>query len=123
MRKTAKKLTEKEKKKAEEIKKLTQEEFFALETNHLKQNLFDKELSIISKDIQNLDTEVSLMKMTIENLSFKKANLIAHQSNTIKKRQTHIDDHQCELEAIRERLGIKGRFGFNPETLEIVGDS
>lgn len=92
--------------------KLTEKEATNLELNKLRSDLSERDIHV-----RRLESVIADLKhkLVVHENSTKIQNLLNDKENLRVKRVE-------EVTAIRDRLGIEGPFGFDPDTLEIVTD-
>lgn len=90
--------------------KLTDKEASIIEVNKLENDILDRDITI--KRLEVLVAELR-SKIVIQESSAKIQELL-QRKELLKKDRTQV------IEPIKERLGIEGAFGFDPDTLEVI---
>ena len=104
------------------MKKLKKDEFLQLELEHLNSELLtkDKEILEFKRQLNRL-TKSNLQHM-IKDLDYECLSLKTELNTVEIKREKQKDKRNIVLSKIRKRLKLSGKFGYNPDTLEILED-
>lgn len=108
-----KKQSKKKKKKEDQAKFLLPEEVCRLDLIYA-----EKQLSTKNKDFKEL--EIQLVKKQHVILAYKLKDLTQQAHELTEETRRQDAEHERIINTIRTRLGISGRFGYNPDTLEVT---
>lgn len=106
-------------KKIEKTKKLTKIELLELENAHLQQSVHDLELKQIDLQKQIAQKDLILMGYQIKELERSKELLNSFEQTIKNKRDAEKTKYVKIIEGIQKRLGIEGKFGYDPDSGEI----
>lgn len=101
------------------IKKLKQSEYLELELEHLMVDAVEKDKEIAQLKMDLAHSRMSTLKYMIKELQMEKVQLADDLQNLSKKREAQTKKRSALLDKIRKRLKLSGKFGYNPDTLEI----
>jgi len=102
------------------IKKLTKIEALELENYFLETEIIKRDLDIeILKDL-GLGLREEIKKYQINEIRLDRSSIKAHQKTLKEKKENLSSQREVVLTKIKKRLGLKGAFGFNPDTLEVT---
>lgn len=103
-------------------KKLSSLEAERLEYSRVLKELRQKETAFLAQAMERLSDRQKILELQIKNLDIERF-LISKDREAVKaKTAQERKDHDALLEQIRKRLKLKGTFGYNPDTLEIIQD-
>lgn len=101
-------------------KKLTSLEYERMESTRLKRELRSKELLLLSQKAERINDKQHILELMIKTLELERRQVLDDkqtvQANLAKEKQ----ENEELLNGIKKRLKISGKFGYNPDTLEIV---
>jgi hypothetical protein len=105
-----------------EPKKLLEVEFERMEKARVLRELRAKEVALVDLKAKFLDAQEMILKLQVKCLEIER-RVCADDRDTISGRK-RMDAEAAEenMSKIKERLSIKGRFGFDPDTLEVIED-
>jgi len=103
-------------------KRLTQLEYERLEKLRLLQEFRGKENQILALRERSIADRKAVLEMSIKNLGLERLEIERECQKVTAALANDKQEHTTLLEDIRSRLGIEGKFGYNPDTLEIVQD-
>jgi predicted DNA binding CopG/RHH family protein len=109
----------KKSKKTKKTKKLTRLELLELENAHLQQSIYDLELEKIDMQKELAKKEKRLLGYQVRDLDSIHP-LLSDSMQTIKEKRTGEKAKYVKIiDRIQKRLGLKTRFGYDPESGEI----
>lgn len=106
----------------EASKQLTELEYERLEKSRLLQEFRAKEMEILKLQERHLSDRKTVLEMSIRNLSLERLEIERERQKVGASLEAEKEGHREILAGIRSRLDLKGEFGYNPDTLEIVQD-
>ena len=101
-------------------KTLLPDEALRMERARILLDLREKELALVAERRKGCDYRQQACQLMITNLTIDRRDLNDEHEKTLAKKLSDQKTHEEFLATVRERLGLLGAFGFNPDTLEIV---
>lgn len=101
-------------------KTLTELEVERLEKHRLLDEFRAKEIEALDLRLSQLQEKRTILELSIRNLEIERRNLLDAKTTVLKQREKDRLERVTHLEQIKARLNVKGNFGYNPDTLEIV---
>ena len=88
---------------------------------HLKDKLVEsKGLEILELQKQAVKDRRTILMYTIKNLDFQELEMNQKIADVKRDIENNSEKRKKYIESIKKRLRITKRFGFNPDTLEII---
>lgn len=103
--------------------KLTSLEFETLEKHRLTVELQRSTLNLHFAEKQNLELTAKVLELKREIAIRSLANKDAEMSQIRSSIEKMLDAQALASSKVTKRLKIKGRFGYDPETLEVIPDT
>lgn len=104
-------------------KKLTEAEHALIEKNHLQKKLCEKDEEILQYKLQHINNQKHILELQSRLLESQKQQ-ISEERKAIEHNKSQADQAKNDhMDAVRERLGLSGRIGFNPDTLEVLDEN
>lgn len=101
-------------------KKLTSLEFERMEHYRLLKELRAKELAILNLQVDRIADKQRILELMIKNLDIERHSIVSDKEKVNKRAGKERDEYEVILSKIRKRARLTGKFGYNPDTLEIV---
>ena len=96
------------------------EEALRMERARILLELREKELALVAEKRRGCDSRQQVFQLMLTNLTIDRRELNDEHEKTLARKLSDQKVHEEFLATVRERLGLLGAFGFNPDTLEIV---
>lgn len=103
-------------------KKLSALEFERMERARLLKELRSKEGESLKLQSELINAQKRILELQISNLELKRRDVIEHQAKVNQKIADDKKQYEDVLTGIKKRLKLKGKFGYNPDSLEVVED-
>ena len=100
--------------------KITELQGERLEKGRLSQDSIKKELEILELRRKNLELQKSLAQVSIQSIDSKMLNMANEISHSKRKQADLMVEHSKFIEELKKQYNVKGAFGYNPDTLEII---
>lgn len=104
----------------DEPKKLTDAEFEKLERFRVEGELRKKELDYLEAKNQHVNDQEIIIQLMQKNLEVDRLKLAKERETLITATRKTKEQREQLMETIKERLELKGRFGYDPDTLVVV---
>jgi len=101
-------------------KKLSPIEAAKMEQARLLIALREAEAALITEKRKGLDARQQILQLTIANLALERRALHDEMEKVKANRNAEKESHETFLASVRKRLKLPGKFGYHPDTLEIV---
>lgn len=101
-------------------KKLTKEEFLELELLHAKSDIMNREKVILELRKELIDMKKSLLVYANKEMEVNLVDLDKTLSALNKKAEDGKKERESSIGKVKKRLKIKGRFGYDPDTLAVL---
>ena len=101
-------------------KKLTPLEAEKMEKARLLLELREKELLLVNSEHKALDHRQQILQLMISNLTIERHAANDKKAEVLASKERDKKVHDEFLASVRKRLKLVGKFGYNPDTLEIV---
>lgn len=82
--------------------------------------LREAETALIAEKRKGVDARQQILQLTIANLTVERRALHDEMEKVKSNRNSEKDEHELFLASVRKRLKLPGKFGYHPDTLEIV---
>lgn len=105
---------------APEPKVLTQTEFERLERYRIESDLRKKEFEYLEAKNQHIIDRDLIINLMHKNLEVDRMKLEKERETLAIATQRTKQDREKTLKAVKDRLSLTDRFGYDPDTLEIV---
>jgi hypothetical protein len=102
------------------MKKLTELEFERLEKNRAILNGIEGEVKLEKQRLSEVDLRQKILELMIANLNVERLGLSKNITGLNERKMREKSHHEEVLAKIKKRLKIKGAFGYNPDTLEVI---
>lgn len=103
-------------------KKLTPIEAEKMERARLVFELRDKESALVAEKRRGLDSKQQILQLMISNLTIERRELNDELEKVQVKKTSEKKAHDEFLATVRKRLKLTDKFGYNPDTLEVMED-
>lgn len=95
-------------------------EFERLEKHRFRASLRQRDQEILQLRLEKIERQREILKLKVEVTKVDEAQVYKDIEAWKRRESIERAENEKDLQAIRDRLGIEGGFGFHPETLEVM---
>lgn len=100
------------------LKKLKKSEYLALELHYKTKEVLDKTREILELKLNLIQSRKSSLKFMLTDLDRDYVRINSELKDFSKQYKS--TEMNILLDKIRKRLGLKGKFGYHPDSLEVI---